>query len=189
LPRYTYKRDSYLSRDEVLDMIEAANEDWLKALIALLYLYGMRISEALRLTPNDFSTEYKKWLACRVRLSKKRKTKGPVEPMHILRANYKKESLRPFILPLMRHLIDRTKRFPQEPLWVQDRTTIWKKIKQLNANCSPHFFRHSRLYHLAEKGATAVVLRDWAGWSDLRPAGSYIQAGGHLAKKYADRIE
>ena len=88
-------------------MIDAARQDWLKALIALLYLYGMRISEALQLKTEDFSTEYHKWLACRVKLSKKRKSAGPVEPTHVLRINYKKESLKPFILPLVEYIVDR----------------------------------------------------------------------------------
>lgn len=189
MPRYSYKRRSYLGRDEVLSMVDSAKHLWLKALICLLYLYGMRISEALRLKPSDFRVEYHKWLACRVELAKKRKASGPVDPTHVLRVNFKKESLSPFILPLVKYVADRKQRFPREPLWTFDRTTLWKKLKELNPNCSPHFFRHNRLYKLAEKGATAAVLRDWAGWADLRPASNYIEASGQLARKYADEIE
>jgi len=170
-------------------MIEEATVGWLKALIALLYLYGVRISEALQLRPDDFSFENKKWFVCRVRMSTKRKTSGPIEPTRILRVNYRKESLKSFIPPLLKYLADRMKRFPEKPLWTWDRTTVWKKIKELNSSCSPQLFRHARLHRLAEKGATAAVLRDWAGWSDLRPASNYLDTSRQLAKKYADMIE
>lgn len=170
-------------------MIEEAKDPWLKALISFLFLYGCRISEALKVKPSDFKLEYRKWLAVRIPLSKKKKTTTPVEPSHVLRVNYKKASLKPFIEVLVSYIIERKQHAPITPLWVRDRTTVWMRIKALNKNCSPHFFRHSRLWHLANEGVTAPVLRDWAGWADLRPASAYIQATGQLARKAADKIK
>jgi len=188
MPRYKFKRDSYLSREEVVDMIDRAEQPWLKAIIALLYLYGLRISEALKLKPQDLSIEDKKLLVVRVQLSKKRKKATPIEPTHVLRVTMRKD-LAEILRPLLHFWLKRESLHPDEPLWKWSRKTVWAKIKELNPLCSPHFFRHSRLYRLAELGASAAVLQDFAGWSDFRPASSYIQGSGQLARRFSDQID
>jgi integrase len=190
MPKYKYSREHYLNREEVIAMINGASEDWFKALLSCLYLYGLRISEALDLKPADFKTEYKKHLAVTVRLSKKRKMhSSPVVPQHIVRVSYKKPSLQPFIFPLVQYIVARSKTHPADKLWSCDRVTVWHKIKALNQKCSSHLFRHSRLHQLAEQGASGLVLKDFAGWADLRPASNYVATTGDLAKKYSDKIE
>lgn len=149
----------------------------------------MRIGEALKLKPKDFKFAYNKWLEVTIPLSKKR-GKGPVVEQHILRVNFRKKSLRPFMLPLLLYVLDRTKEYPSERVWKGiSRFQVWHRIKKLNEMCYPHLFRHSRLHYLAMQGATGPVLRDWAGWADLRPASKYVAVTGELAKKYADKIE
>lgn len=181
MPIYKYKRKTYLSKSEVATMIYNAHEPWLKSLIAFLYLFGARITEALRLVPEDFKFEGNN-LFVRIGILKRHSDKGPIEPAHILKIS--REA--PFMELLSQYVLAKR---PGEKVWRQHRGHVWRKIKQLNAKCSPHFFRHSRIFHLAELGATEADLMDWAGWSDPRPAGRYIKATGRLAHKYSDRID
>lgn len=147
------------------------------------------MNEALRLKPRDFRFAYKKWLVLSIPLSKKR-SHGPVKPQHILRVSYKKPKLQPFLQPLLKYLLDRTREAPTEPLWAGiSRFKVWHRVHKVNPDCSPYLFRHSRLHSLAMQGATGPVLRDWAGWADLRPAANYLSVTGELAKKFADKIE
>jgi len=181
LPIYKYRREEPLSREEIQNMIENVHDLAVKALIVFLYLYGTRISEALKLLRSDFWIEGK-YLAVKIPISKKRKSAGPTVPSHILRVSLDA----PFMNILLEYLEIKKN---HEKLWEFNRVKVWRIIKKLNPNCSPHFFRHSRLRKLAEKGATEMVLMDWAGWSDPRPAGKYIVATGRFAKKYADKID
>ena len=69
------------------------------------------------------------------------------------------------------------------------RQNAWFKIKQVAKDVSPHLFRHDRLMKLAIRGATEAQLMDWAGWTDARPAGSYIRATGRLAAELSQKVD
>ncbi|MCD6360244.1 MAG: tyrosine-type recombinase/integrase [Armatimonadetes bacterium] len=168
-------------------MIENADRAWLKALIAFLYLFGVRITEALMLRRGDFSISGGK-LVVRLRLLKKRKKSGPFADFHILRVSLEA----PFIQHILYYLRGME---PDQRVWPlaenknYARWKAWNEIKRLNRKCTPHIFRHSRLTKLALKGADAPVLMDWAGWSDPRPAGRYLHMSGSLAEKFADKVD
>jgi site-specific recombinase XerD len=153
----------------------------MKALLVFLYLFGARVSEALKLKRENFWVEGK-YLAVEIPLSKKRKNKGPTIPTHILRVNINS----PFMEILLKFLENKEM---NEKLWSFSRIKVWRTIKKFLSNCSPHFFRHSRLRKLAEKGATELHLMDWAGWSDTRPASEYIKLSGRFARQFADEVE
>jgi len=180
MPIYKFSRENYLTEEEVKKMIERADE-WLKSLMACLYIFGMRISEALSLTAQSFWIEGS-YLNVKIPLKKKRKDTSPIVPSHVLRVNVETT---PFAKLLLSHI--QSKR-PREKLWPYHKGHVWRKIKQLNKNCSPHFFRHSRLFHLAEQGASESALQDWAGWADPRPASRYVKGTGRLASQYADKV-
>jgi integrase len=162
-------------------MIGAAEHEWLKAMIAFLYLYGCRVSEALKLSYGSFSLEGN-YLSVKIGVLKRHSDAGPITPSHVLKVNTKS----PFMDILINYIKANAR---SEKLWLQHRGHVWRKIKELNTNCSPHFFRHTRLWRLASKGASEAVLMDWAGWTDPRPAGRYIRATGRLASQFADKID
>lgn len=190
VPKYKYERDDYVDREEIERMIDGASELGFKALLAFLYLYGCRISEALKMYPRDIYLKWGKWLYAEIPLSKKRKAhKSPIKPKHTLRVSVRQEKFKPLILPLLKHLTDRRRSHYQEPLWDMTRVTVWRKIKDLNPNLSSHFLRHNRLHDLAVKGASAFELQDWAGWADARPAANYIAVTGELASHFSEKID
>src|SRR4029077_8306387 len=53
MPRYTFKRDSEINEVEARAMINKAEPQGVKALIAFIYLYGCRIAEAVGKKPFD----------------------------------------------------------------------------------------------------------------------------------------
>ena len=181
MPTYKFKRLTYLYQSEVKLMIDQAEEEWLKSLISFLYLFGARISEALKLTREQFKIEGD-YVTVTIGILKRHSDTGPITPSHILTVNKKS----PFVKILVKYIESKPL---GEKLWIQHRGHVWRKIKALNDKCSPHFFRHTRLWKLAEKGASEAVLMDWAGWTDPRPAGRYIKATGRLASQFADKID
>lgn len=188
MPRYTFQREEILSQREVAGMIAKAKKSWLKALVAFCYIFGPRITEALRLKRRNFSVEGNN-LIVNIGVLKRRQA-GPFKDMpHLLRADLK--------TPFIDHLLTWVKKiekpddlvWPLARTWAYARWRAWHEIKRLNPNCSPHIFRHTRLTKLALKEASGPDLMDWAGWADMRPAARYLHAGGKLAGKYADKID
>ena len=188
MPRYKFTREDIISQQEMEETLAKTDKLWLKALISFLYVFGVRISEAIRLRRRDFAIEGDK-LTVNVGVLKKRTSSGPFkEAYHILRVNLNT----PFVNYITEWM---NQRQPDEFMWPLGRTwagarkRAWMCIKELNPNMSPHVFRHTRLTKLALKDATGPDLMDWAGWADLRPAARYLHLAGKLAEKFSDKID
>lgn len=163
-------------------MIEHAKDAWLKALIAFLYLYGCRCSEALQMKKEDVWVQ-DGILHARIPILKRKKHSGPYEkPTHILRV----KANAPFAEHITLYL-DGLK--PSERLFKHSRWWSWKRIKQLNSNISPHVFRHDRLTKIAIKRPDPYLLKDWAGWSDTRPAEYYVESVGYRSAEIQNLVE
>jgi len=187
MPAYKFTREGIITRQEMEETLAKTNKLWLKALVSFLYVFGVRISEALRLKKEDFVVEGDK-LVVTVPLLKKR-TSGPfTNPTHILKADLNT----PFVNYIVEWINQRQPgefMWPLGRTWASVRKKAWMYIKELNPNVSPHIFRHTRLTKLALRGATGPDLMDWAGWSDLRPATKYLHAAGKLAEKFSDKLD
>lgn len=182
MPKYKFKRQELTTREEVEAMIRRADKPWLKAMVAFLYLFGCRCSEALMLKKEDLWVEGGVVFA-KIPILKRRASNGPYErPMHILRV----KADAPFVNVVLEHwsgLKDGQRLFPHSRWWT------WKKIKDLNPNMSPHVFRHDRLTKIALKRPDPYLLKEWAGWSDTRPAEHYVEAVGYRSVQVQDLIE
>jgi len=182
MPKYKFKRKALTTHEEIASMIKKAKEPWLKAIIAFLYVFGCRISEALAMQKEDVWIE-RDTLCVNIPLLKRRKTKGPYErPAHILRVKINTPFIDEFI-KYWEELPPYKKIFPHSRWWT------WKKIKETNKKISPHVFRHDRLTKIAMKKPNPFLLKEWAGWSDTRPAESYVEAVGFLTNELQDIIE
>ena len=190
MPRYNFTREDVLSQEEVQEMLDKARVNWVKALIAMLYIYGCRVNEALHMRRRDFSIVDGQ-LHANIPVSKKGKQQQGAfdKSRHILRVSLE--------APFMKYLTDYLATIvePDEYVWQiggtwkSASTTAWREIKALNPKCTPHIFRHTRLTKLALKGASALALQDWAGWKDTRPAQNYLHLSGKLAKEFADQVD
>jgi len=185
LPEYKYKRLELTTEAEVRLMIQKARWFWLKALIAFLYLYGCRITEALNMQKRHIWTDGTYLIAQIGVLKRRREKKGPYESLpHLIHVNLNSPFIQDALVPYLMSISDSDLR-----LWRYSRQLVWRRLKELNQLTSPHLFRHDRLMKLALKGATEAELMDWAGWSDPRPAADYIRPTGRLAANMADKID
>ncbi|MEM2868531.1 MAG: site-specific integrase [Candidatus Bathyarchaeia archaeon] len=172
---YKYTRSRHLSLEELNEILEKTPQEWLKALTILLYYSGMRISEALNLKREDITLTPDE-IIIKVETLKRRRSIGPYMPERIIPLP---RNL-PFINILARYLENAS----NGKLWNYSRKTVWLYMKRIKKDISPHLFRHDRLYMLSmNPEITPFDLRDWAGWSDLRPAENYIQISGQRTRR------
>lgn len=172
---YKYTRTRHLTLEELSEILERTPQTWLKALIVLLYYSGMRISEALNLKREDIVITQDE-IVIRVETLKRRRSIGPYMPERIIPL--------PRSLPYMDILAEYLEAASNGKLWNYSRKTVWLYMKRVKGDISPHLFRHDRLYMLSmNPEITPFDLRDWAGWSDLRPAENYIQISGQRTRR------
>ena len=178
MPKYSYKRDP-LTPEEVGTMVSGADTPTFRALIVVLWLFGMRIGEALRLEKKDF-TIHRRSLTLHIALEKKRKEGSPLIASH----NIKLDDNAPFS-PILYEYVQAA---PEGKLFPLSRWTARRKVKRLLNDCSPHFFRHSRASRLAAETDNVLELVDWFGWADPRPAMRYIQMSGRFASRLSGKV-
>lgn len=183
MPKYSFQRKDPLAPLEVQIMIEATDDIRIKSLVAFLYLYGTRITEALRLTKSDFKIT-KNMVTANIQVEKKKQTTAPILWKHPLTVRHN-----PANYFFVQVLLTQLGMVSEGKIWRLSRYTAWRKIHRLNSQCSPHIFRHTRNRRLVEKGADAIVLMDWNGWADMRPAANYLGLSGSSAKKFSGKID
>lgn len=182
MPKYKFKREKLTTAEEVRAMIEKADSPWLKAAVAFLYLFGCRCTEMLKLRKEDI------WVAdgvlhARIPVLKRRQVNGPYgQPTHILRVKAS-APFAEYIIKYVDSLPPGSRVFPHSRWWT------WKKIKDLNPNISPHVFRHDRLTKIAMKRPDPYLLKEWAGWSDIRPSTYYVESVGYRTVQVQDLID
>ena len=160
-------------------MVSGADTPTFRALIIVLWLYGMRIGEALRLDKDDF-TIHKRSMTLHIALEKKRQTGSPLIAAHDIRLADN--------APYYQQLSEFIQASPEGRLFPMSRWTARRKVKRLLNECSPHFFRHSRASRLAAQTDNVLELVDWFGWADPRPAMRYIQMSGRFASRLSGKV-
>lgn len=177
---------------EVANMVARAKCQRDKALVSVLFLTGQRISEILKLTRKDVIVDPSRpnriIISFLIQKRKRKRIKdnvyvpvtNPLIPRHRIPLDMS--------LPFMGDFVKWVNNFsePDVRIFKITRQHAWAIIKALNPNTFPHFFRHTKISMLAEKGASGPELMTWAGWSDLRPAGRYLSRSEKQIEKYAD---
>ena len=170
------KRKEPMSQEEALKTISEADTPAFRALLSVLWIWGPRINEALRLEKRDFDV-FERQMRVRMPLSKKRKE----GVFHVLHAN--------LTTPGMEGLLEYLEEAPDGKLFHFSKRSVQRWLHKLNPNTSPHWFRHTRATRLAERSDDVMALVDWFGWADPRPAMSYVQMSGKLAKRLSDKVD
>lgn len=164
-----------MTLEESLATIEGADSPALKAILSILWVFGCRINEAMKLEKRDFGI-FEKTLRVRIPLSKK---KDP-SAFHVLRASLST----PGIAPLLAFL----EASEDGKLFWMSISTVKRKLRRINPNTSTHWFRHTRATRLSEETDNVLELVDWFGWADARPAMAYVQMSGKLAARLSDKV-
>ena len=175
MPKYSYNVEKF-----VVDLLEMPEDERLKLIrkmynvlekkkekvaFALLYLYGMRPEELIKLKRNNFEI-YDEFV--RLRLPTVKRGVDRIIDLDI------KDT------PFMNDIIEYVKSVEWKlfPTW-NDPTainnTVFKRIKdKLGINISPYAFRHYRLSYIAYLGAELMDLIVWKGAKDLRSVIKYL---------------
>jgi len=147
-----------------------------KALIAILWNTGHRISEVLNLTRDDIWYD-DKWLFFRLSVGKRR-----TEFIHTIKI--------PRRAMFVDYIIDYVSTIDTGLLFDFTRQYVDLKLKKLNPNASAHKFRHSLATRLAEKGANRYQLDAFFGWSSKgNTSGIYVSKGTALIEGVANMID
>jgi len=163
---------------EVEDMevyLEGSKEGWMRALIVFLWVYGVRIEEALSLKGDDFfEAEGFLWVNCPP-------NKNLQQPRRVLPVSLD--------TTFLSHLVEYVRSKKGSLIWPQSYVTVWRRLKDLDVELCPHRFRHNRATQYALKRAHPYELQAWLGHSDIRTASKYIHASGIFAEDLGKRIK
>lgn len=167
--------DRILAEEEVIRLLAMERDRRNHALIRLLYIAALRVSELCRL----------KWRDC-----KARKPGGQITVIG------KRDKVRAIVLPesMWRELVDlKVNAGPDDPVFRSrqahgiaarhlDPMTVQRIVKAaairagLSAQVSPHWLRHAHCSHALERGANPALVRDTAGHADLKVTSAYSHA-------------
>lgn len=165
-----------MSRQETEDMILDADTKCDKALIAILWNTGHRISEILELERSDIWYD-DKWIWFRLKVGKRR-----LEFIHTIKI--------PRRAMFVSYIVDYHSELNDNKLFDFTRQYVDYKLKKLNPRASAHKFRHSLATRLAEKGANRYQLDAFFGWSEKgNTSGIYVSKGTALIEGIANMIE
>jgi integrase len=214
MPRITTKRTDILRKEEITETLDKAQniQPWLSAVIALLWVFGKRINEIMRLKADDLWTD-EKYLYCRFFVGKKKTRTAPIIPERYLkRINLNHPSVK--YIQEWQNITQKGYLFPAKTLpssikvnrtWIvngkEHKNTynyqnsggyiqpnlVRYYLKKANKKIWPHLFRHSLATEFSERGKTVQQLMDWFDWSSPRQAVEYVQRGPGLTKELSDR--
>jgi integrase len=181
MPQYksARPRDAITLEDVERYMIGSA-DPWVKALIVCLWVYGIRISEALSRTRRDFTVQQGYlWLNAPP-------MKNPNEPDRRLPISLET----PYLEYLTEYLtnID-PKANPNQRVWSFSTVWAWVQLKRVDSTLCAHRFRHNRATKIALTRAHPYELQSWLGHSDIRMASTYIHASGIFAEDLGRRLK
>ena len=166
-PRRIKKLPVVLSKEEVKSMIETTRNLKHKAILAVIYSAGLRISELINLRPADIDSD-RKQIKVLGKGNKYRYTllsENILDMLRIYWRAYKPE----------RFLFEGQK--PGQPISRETIHVVFKhacKKNGINKSASVHSLRHSFATHLLESGVNLKVIQSLLGHSSLRTTSIYL---------------
>ena len=167
-------RKDILRQREIKKMLEQADPR-MKALIALLWGFGKRITEVLMLQREEVFIE-KGYLNVRFHVLKKRKKNDTY---------LKTLTLRHPSVPFILEYLDLVKEGPLFPKLTRQLALYY--LKKINKDSYLHLFRKSLATEMSEHSYTVQQLMAWFDWSEPDVAVSYVERGPGLTKELSER--
>lgn len=170
----------YWTKDEVKRIIAFERRPMYRLLFTILWETGVRVSEALSLTPSNFDPYGK----CLVVPTLKRKN-------------------RPHrVIPVRDELIEWVKNYamehgilPHQKLFPVSRQAVFdavvsacKAAELFDERAHPHTFRHSFAIHCVLNGVPITVLNEWLGHADIRNTLIYTKVMAADTRPYYERL-
>lgn len=156
-----------LTEKEAVKLIESYKNLKHKAIIALLYYCGMRISEVINLQVKNINGNTKTLHIKFSKGAKQRVVPFPLEVLLLLRQYYKKYKPTSYLFEGQGH-----------PRY--NATSIRKLLAAglrrvaITKNITPHSLRHSRATHLLANGVDIKILKDFLGHNKIETTERYL---------------
>ena len=137
-----------------------------KSIVALAYASGARVSELIKIKPEDISIN-EGYMEIRCIVLKKRDAKEKnLKRIALVRLD------EDWVVEPIKELLASTT--PESSLVAWNRFKVYHEIKKATG-LNPHMFRAIRATHLAQKGFTAHQLKQFFGWSSVSPSDFYVR--------------
>jgi site-specific recombinase XerD len=174
------KLPKYWTADEVRRIIAVTHDDRYRLLFELLWRTGMRVSEALSLTPSHFDFYTK------VVVVPTLKRRG--RPTRII-------PIADDLLYWVRSYIEEFCILPHQRLFSVTRQAVFDAVEKscklaelYDDRAHPHTFRHSFAVHCVLSGVPLVVLNEWLGHADIRNTLIYTKVTAQDTRAYYEQI-
>jgi integrase len=141
------------------------------AFLAILFYLGIRVTEALKLKPENFTVESDKLF---VDVGERLKHSKQTAPLSV-------RLHRPFVKEIV-ETVKKTK--PKKRVGKFSRVTAWKIVKNTKL-FYPHYLRLNRITDLFQKGYTIAEVKAWTGLT-LRALDFYV--GSVSTRKIGENI-
>ncbi len=179
MPKKDGRLPEVLSKEEVRQMIDSADNQKSRLIISLLYSTGLRVSELVNLKVEDVNfNDRSGWV---------RRGKGAKDRLFILPENLTKE--------LQEYLNGKTHKFifsKEEPLTTRNIQKIIKGTKTragISKRVTPHTLRHSFATHLLEQGTDIRVIQTLLGHSSLSTTQVYAHVSSDMIRKVVNPLD
>lgn len=165
-----------LKLEEVMRMINLTTNLKHKAVLAVIYSAGLRVSEAANLLITDIDSKSMKIFIRQGKGNKDRYAHLGKLTLEILREYFRK--FRPKVWLFQSEMSTNDKPFPIHTRTIQNtfqeariRAGIMKKV-------TPHSLRHSYATHLVEKGTNLIKVKDLLGHDKIETTMIYVHLAG-----------
>lgn len=182
MPKIKTKRNDILRQQEILEMLDKSKEvaAWLPCCIALLWMFGKRITEVLKLNRENVYRD-RKYLYVQFTVLKKKTRKDQPTPKPYL----KKINLKHLAIPHVLDYAEAIKEGPLFPNMYREKARYY--FRKVTTQAWFHLFRESLATEMAEHGATEEELMHWFDWDRVDTAHVYVKRGTKLTEKWSKR--
>lgn len=179
VPKKDKKLPEVLTKEEVKRLIDSAETTKSRLMISLLYSSGLRVSELVKLKPQDVRFEESiGWV---------RQGKGGKDRMFLLSQQIGKE--------LQDYIQKRENNFlfsKEKPLTTRNIQKIVKKVREkagIQKRVTPHTMRHSFATHLLEAGTDIRYIQSLLGHASLNTTQMYAHVSTEQLKKIKSPLD
>lgn len=172
-----------LSRDEVSRILQATNNLKHHALLAIVYDSGLRVSEAVKLCPEDIDSEK---MLIRINQSKGRKDRYTIlskNSLEFLRDYWRTYQPGKWLF----FTKDKNKPMPSET--AQKVYYLAKKKAGVTSGRGIHSLRHSFATHALEQGVQLFILKRWLGHASIKTTCIYLHASPEMFRNLSSPLD
>jgi len=185
------------------------NPSRIKCLVALLWLFGKRITENLKLKRKDIRVS-KGYLYVHYIISKKKAQQGKPIPERRLKRMTLENPYTQYVIDYVEGIadpeaylfpgrsrertikvynkrLDKTYVYKKEAMPIMSNAHAYRILRGLDPDVWCHLFRHSVATEMAERGYTEEQLMAWFDWDRYDTAHGYVKGGPKLTEKASKR--